>query len=63
MKVRKNYVMVVNPLLKTVIYKKKASYNDICFNSILDVWDCNFSQLKNNLKIMHNKGFHVLKGN
>lgn len=55
--------MVVNPLLKTVIYKRKSNYNDTCINSIVDVWDCNFSQLKDNLKIMNNKGFHIIKGN
>ena len=62
MKIRKHYVMVVNSLLKTVIYKRRSSYNDTCRDSIVDVWDCNFSQLKGNLKIMNNKGFHILKG-
>ena len=63
MKIQKYYVMVVNPLLKTVIYKRKSNYNDTCIDSIVDVWDCNFSQLKDNLKIMNNKGFHIIKGN
>jgi hypothetical protein len=62
MKVRKRYVMIVNPLLKTVIYKRKSNYNDTCYNSIVDVWDCNFNQLKDNLKIMDKKGFQLLKG-
>ena len=55
--------MIVNPLLKTVIYKRKSSYNDTCRDSIVDVWDCNFNQLKDNLNNMNNKGFHILKGN
>ena len=55
--------MIVNPLLNTVIYKRKSNYNDTCHDSIVDVWDCNFSELKDNLKIMNNKGFHILKGN
>jgi hypothetical protein len=63
MKIRKHYVMIVNPLLNTVIYKRKSNYNDTCHDSIVDVWDCNFSELKDNLKIMNNKGFHILKGN
>jgi len=63
MKIRKHYVMIVNSLLNTVIYKRKSSYNDTCRDSIVDVWDCNFSELKDNLKIMNNKGFHILKGN
>jgi hypothetical protein len=63
MKIRKNYVMVVNLLLKTVIYKRKSTYNDSCHDSIIDVWDCNFNELKDNLKIMNDKGFQLLKGN
>jgi hypothetical protein len=63
MKTRKNYVMIVNPLLKTVIYKRRTNYNDTCRDSIVDVWDCNFNNLKSNLKIMSNKGFQILKEN
>jgi hypothetical protein len=55
--------MVVNPLLKTVVYKRRTNYNDTCRDSIVDVWDCNFNDLKSNLKIMNNKGFQILKGN
>lgn len=63
MKLRSKYVMVVNPLLKTVIYKRDSNYNDTCKDSIVDVWDCNFNQLKHNLNVMYRKGFQILKGN
>lgn len=61
MKIRKKYVMVVNTLLETVIYKRKTNYNDTCSDSIVDVYDCDFNQLKSNLKIMNKKGFQILK--
>ena len=54
--------MIVNPLLKTVIYKRKTKYNDTCRDSIVDVWDCNFNDLISNLKIMNNKGFQICSG-
>jgi hypothetical protein len=62
MKVRKSYVMVVNPMLMTVTYRRKASLLDTCRASIVDVWDCNFSELRDNLKILNNRGFHILRG-
>ena len=55
--------MIVNPLLATVIYRRKSTHNDICSDSIVDVWDCNFTELKSNLKILEKKGFTILKGN
>jgi hypothetical protein len=63
MKIRKQYVLVVNQLLATIIYKRNPSYNDTCSDSIVDVWYCNFKDLKHNLKIMEKKGFHIMKVN
>ena len=36
MKIRNQYVMVINSLLKTVIYKRSTNYNDTCRDSIVD---------------------------
>jgi hypothetical protein len=55
--------MIINCILRTVTYKRKTNYNDTCYDSIVDVWDCDFNQLKNNLEILNSKGFHILKGN
>ncbi len=63
MKIRKHYVMVVNTLLGTVTYSRKSNYNDTCYDSIVDLWDCNFTELKSNLKNLAKKGFIIIKGN
>lgn len=63
MKIRKHYVMVVNSLLATATYKRKSNYNDTCYDSIVEVWDCSLSELKSNLKNLAKKGFTILKGN
>ena len=55
--------MIVNSLLATATYKRKSNYNDICYDSIVEVWDCNLSELKSNLKNLAKKGFTILKGN
>jgi len=61
MKIRKNYVLVVNPLLDTATYKRKSSVWDTHTDSIVDVWDCNLSDLKFNLKSLMNRGYTIFK--
>lgn len=61
MKIRNHYVMIVNPLLSTVSYKRHTNHYDTCYDSIVDVWDCRFNDLKENLRILKNKGFTILK--
>lgn len=61
MKIRKKYILVINPLLMVAYYKKTASDIDVSRDSIVDVWDCTLGELKRNIRILERKGFHCLK--
>lgn len=60
MKIRKKYVLCINDMLKVAYYKKTASSNDISMDSILDIWDCSFNELKQNIKVLESRGYHCL---
>ena len=49
-------------MLGVVRYKRTASDTDLDYDSILDIWDCNFNDLKSNLKLLEMRGFIILKG-
>ena len=68
MKIRKNYVLVINS------YLKKAFYGGRNFNARLEryeeegnefifvkIFDCNFVELMSNLKTLNRNGYSILK--
>ena len=63
MKVRKNYVLYVNNMLGTACYGNSKFGLRISNATIGSVFDCTLTELKNNIKILSEKGYTISKRN
>lgn len=63
MKVRKNYVLYINPMLGTAYYGNNKFNIRISESTIGDIFDCTFNELKQNINILLRKGYTISKRN
>lgn len=61
MKIRKSYVLFVNPMLGTAYYGGGKFDNRISKATLGDIFDCTFAELKDNIKILIKRGYTVSK--
>lgn len=54
MKIRRNYVLTINSLLGIAVFSRNATFNELSEDSIVEIYYCNFSELKYNLKLLSN---------
>lgn len=59
MKVSNNYVLYVNNMLGVAYYGTRIFGNRISSATFGNVFDCDFAQLKSNIRILTKKGFSV----
>jgi len=63
MKIRKNYILFMNPMLKTAYYGGYKFSKRISKATLGHIYDCSFSELKHNIKILENRGYTISKRN
>ena len=63
MKIRKNYVLFINPMLGTAYYGGDKFNKRISAATLGKIYDCTFSELKHNIKILKNRGYIISKIN
>ncbi len=57
MKINKKYILFINPVLKMAYYGTEKFNTRISKATLGYIYDCSFSQLKNNLKILIKNGY------
>jgi len=63
MKIRKTYTLFINPMLGTAFFGNDKFSRRIDKATLGEIYDCTLSELKQNLKILLNRGYTVLKMN
>jgi len=63
MKVRKNYVLFINPMLGVAYYGNSKFGRRVNNVTIGKVYDCTFSELKNNIKLLLKRNYSIFKRN
>ncbi len=63
MKIRNNYVLYINDMLKTAYYGNSKFDYRICNMTIGKIYDCSFKELRYNLNILHKRGYDIYKRN
>ena len=63
MKIRKQYVLFINPMLGTAFFGNHKFSGRINEATLGEIYDCTFSELKQNLKMLLNRGYTILKMN
>ena len=63
MKIRKRYVLFINPMLGTAYYGNEKFDRRISQATLGDIIDCTFSELKHNLRMLVNRGYTISKRN
>lgn len=61
MKIRKSYVLYINNATKMCFYGGDAFNNRISKITLGEIYDCSLHQLKNNIRILENNNFSILK--
>lgn len=61
MKIRKSYVLFVNPMLGTAYYGGGKFDARISQATLGDIFDCTFVELKDNIKLLIKRGYTVSK--
>ena len=59
MKIRKNYTLYINEMLGTATFGNRKFSDRINDATIGKIFDCDFSELKYNLKILTQRGYNV----
>jgi len=63
MKIRKQYVLFINPMLGTAFFGNHKFSERINEATLGEIYDCTFSELKQNLKMLLNRGYTISKRN
>jgi len=63
MKIRKQYTLFINPMLGTAFFGNNKFSTRINEATLGEIYDCTFSELKQNLKMLLNRGYRILKMN
>ena len=63
MKIRKRYTLFINPMLGTAFFGNDKFSKRINDATLGEIYDCTLSELKQNLKILLNRGYTILKTN
>ena len=61
MKIRKSYVLFINPMLGTAYYGGAKFDRRISNATLGQIFDCTFSELKDNLRILLKRGYDISK--
>lgn len=61
MKIRKNYTLYINRMLGTATFGNSKFSNRISSITAGEIFDCNFSELKHNIKILAKQGFDIIQ--
>ena len=63
MKIRKQYVLFINPMLGMAFYGNHKFSRRINEATLGEIYDCTFSELKENLRHLLNRGYTISKRN
>ncbi len=63
MKIRKTYTLFINPMLGTALFGNHIFSRRINEATLGEIYDCTFSELKENLQFLLNRGYTISKRN
>ena len=61
MKIRKQYTLYINGFTMVAMYGNARFGRRIDSVTLGQIWDCNLSELKHNLKMLSKQGFYLTK--